>query len=202
MEAGNTITAFRAAHIVPLKKATNGLRSMVRTEKCLNSEISQRLKRMTSILRKLDRKPRMAPASMYDIGGCRAVLVNIDELRRVEKRLAKNRPPLAKRDYIVNPQTSGYRSLHMMVEYDSRCIEVQLGTPNMHAWAVTVERLGGRLDFDLKASIGPEPVLSLLRAASEAMALEEAGKIVDTRLAMRIGQLQKEVAPLLQEGSL
>ncbi len=38
----------------------------------------------------------------------------------------------------------------------------------MHDWAVTVERLGGRMHEDLKSGIGPRPVLDFLRAATEA----------------------------------
>lgn len=52
----------------------------------------------------------------------------------------------------------------------------------MHDWAVTVERLGGRLDVDLKGGIGPPEVLRLLEAISGAMAIEEAGGTVDKAL--------------------
>ncbi|GAB4336722.1 MAG: hypothetical protein Kow0010_24680 [Dehalococcoidia bacterium] len=93
------LTEFRASHAVPLIKANNGLRSMVRTEGCA-VQVSQRLKRAASIIDKLARHSTMALARMQDIGGCRAILADIDEVRRVEKRLRGLRPPLRVDDYI------------------------------------------------------------------------------------------------------
>lgn len=62
----------RAAHRLPLTKATMGLRSFVRTEHC-EIEVSQRLKRVPTIVDKLVGEPTMQLATMQDIGGCRAV---------------------------------------------------------------------------------------------------------------------------------
>lgn len=90
----------RADHRVPLTKATMGLRSVVRSEQCV-VEVSQRLKRVPTILDKLVREPTMQLANMQDIGGCRAVLNSIDEVHRVRRRLGKNRPPLRVSDYIA-----------------------------------------------------------------------------------------------------
>ncbi len=96
-----------------------GLRSVVQTEQC-RVEVSQRLKRITTILDKLSREPTMALGNMQDIGGCRAVLNSIDEVRRVEHRLKKkNRPPLGYDDYITKPRASGYRGVHVIVGYDT-----------------------------------------------------------------------------------
>jgi hypothetical protein len=44
----------------------------------------------------------------------------------------------------------------------------------MHEWAVTVERLSGRINEDLKSGSGPQELLSLFRAISEAMAIGKA----------------------------
>jgi ppGpp synthetase/RelA/SpoT-type nucleotidyltranferase len=167
----------RSAHRVPLTKATMGLRSVVRTEQC-EVEVSQRLKRVPTIIDKLGREPTMQLANMQDIGGCRAVLNSIDEVRRVQRRLVRNRPPLRVSDYIAEPRSSGYRGVHVVVEYDSRPVEVQLRTQVMHEWAITVERLGGRLGEDLKSGYGPQPVLDLMEGISEVMAVEERGGIV------------------------
>lgn len=185
------LVAHRAAFQVPLTKATMGLRSMVKTEEC-RVDVSQRLKRTNTILDKLLREPTMQLGNMQDIGGCRAVLASIDELRRVEKRLRKRRPPLDSNDYILNPRESGYRGVHVIVAYDDRPIEVQLRTRVMHEWAIAVERLGGRLDVDLKSGRGPEPVLALLSVISEAMALEEDGHRVEDDLVSEMNRLRRE----------
>lgn len=187
---------FRAAHATPLTKANMGLRSMVATEGC-RLEISQRLKRMPTIIDKLVRYPAMKLSTMQDIGGCRAILDSVDEVRRVQRRLSKNRPPIRVNDYLNEPKPSGYRSVHVIVDYDGRSIEVQLRTQVMHDWAVAVERLGGRLQADLKSSIGPPPVLRFLEAIAEAMALEEAGQAVDTVLMDRLARLREDALPFL-----
>lgn len=193
------VLAHRAAHRLPLTKATMGLRSVVRTEQCA-VEVSQRLKRVRTIVDKLVREPTMQLVSMQDIGGCRAVLNSIDEVRRVQRRLSRNRPPLRVSDYIAKPRSSGYRGVHVVVEYDNRPIEVQLRTQTMHEWAITVERLGGRLGVDLKSGLGPPPVLALLEAISEVMAIEEKGGAVSARALTRLGDLRQEAAPYLEGG--
>lgn len=192
----DTLLAFRAAHKDPLTKATMGLRSMVRTEAC-RVEVSQRLKRVPTIVGKLGREPTMQLANMQDIGGCRAVLDSIDEVRRVQRRLVKNRPARRLNDYILSPRDSGYRGVHVVVVYDNRAIEVQLRTQVMHDWAITVERLSGRLQQDLKSGRGPRPVLDLFESVSEAMALEEAGRPVEEELVARISDLRSRAIPYL-----
>ena len=193
------LLAFRAAHEVPLTKANMGLRSFVRTEGC-RVEVSQRLKRVPTIIDKLTREPTMQLANMQDIGGCRSVLDSIDEVRRVQERLSKTRPPLRVADYIVAPRTSGYRGVHVVVTYDDRPIEIQLRTQAMHEWAITVERLTGRLQVDLKSGLGPPAVLDWLGAISEAMAVEEAGQVVEPDFVIHLSELRALAVPFLEGG--
>lgn len=197
--AFDVILGWRAEHQYPLTKAAMGLRSMVASEGC-DVEVSQRLKRFPTILGKILRYPGMRLAVMQDIGGCRAVLSNIEELRRVEKRVRKNRPPIKADDYITNPKPSGYRGVHLIVQYDGRSIEVQLRTQVMHQWAIVVERLSGRLQKDLKSSRGPAEVLAYLSKASEAMAIEETGGIVDQAFLDALEDLRGKAVPYLQGG--
>lgn len=198
-DAGTVLLEHRAVHRIPLTKATMGLRSVVRTEQC-EVEVSQRLKRVPTIIDKLVREPTMQLSSMQDIGGCRAVLNSIDEVRRVQRRLSRNRPPLRVSDYVAAPRASGYRGVHVVVEYDARPVEVQLRTQAMHEWAITVERLGGRLGEDLKSGYGPPQVLQLLEVISEAMAIEEEGGIVGPDTLGRLGEFRRIAAPFLEGG--
>lgn len=103
------LVRYRAQHQLPLTKATMGLRSVVRTERAARVEVSQRLKRVPTIVEKLAREPTLALANMQETGGCRAVLASIDEMRRVQARLARNRPPVSVSDYVAEPRASGYR---------------------------------------------------------------------------------------------
>lgn len=173
---------------------------MVASEGC-EIEVTQRLKQTRTIIDKLLRYPNMHLATMQDIGGCRAVLNSIGEIRRVERRLARNRPPVGYRDYVAEPKLSGYRGVHVVVEYDGRMIEVQLRTRVMHEWAFTVERLGGRIGADLKSSRGPKEVLDLLGVISEAMAIEESGGTVEPILLERVRALRAVAEPFLRGGA-
>jgi ppGpp synthetase/RelA/SpoT-type nucleotidyltranferase len=113
------VVSFRAAHQHALAKATLGLRSIVRTVGC-DAEISQRLKRMNTIIDKLDREPTMALSNMQDIGGCRAVVSSLEDLDRIDYRLRRNRRPIGYADYVKNPRPSGYRAIHVVVPYADR----------------------------------------------------------------------------------
>lgn len=190
---------FRAAHQPSLTTATMGLRSMVRREGC-RMRVSQRLKRRGTILDKLTREPTLPLASMQDIAGCRAVLDTVDEIRRVERRLQGNRwrrPIVNVADYVTNPRPSGYRGMHIIVNYHDRMIEVQLRTLVMHTWAIAVEQYGGRLHEDLKSSRGPAEVLEWLEAVSRAMAVEEEDGAVEPALLAEITTLRQRALPFL-----
>lgn len=201
IQSGKAIAAFRiltdwrAAHSAPLASANMGLRSMVTTEGC-RVEVSQRLKRVPTILSKLAREPTLSLERMQDIGGVRAVLDTIDEVRRVESRIRKNRPPLRVDDYITSPRQSGYRGIHIIVDYRDRQIEIQLRTRVMHEWAIAVERLSGRLGENLKQD-GVHAIQNLMKAISSAMAIEEVGGIVGDDLVAEIGTLRQIAQPFL-----
>lgn len=197
----SVIQEYRAAHQYPLVKANMGLRSAVRAEHC-QVEVTQRLKRLRTIVDKLRREPTMSLTTMQDVGGCRAVLNSIDEIRRVERRLKKNRPVLGYYDYVTTPRASGYRSVHIIVGYhdredELRAVEVQLRTRPMHDWAIGVESLSGRLQVDLKSGEGPREVLDLLAALSEAMALQDLGQEVPEALRDRVRLLRPAALPYI-----
>jgi len=199
MAALDVLHQFRAEHAKPLVKANNGLRSMVKSEG-YDADVSQRLKRFSTILSKIRREPTMALSRMQDIGGCRAILPSIPAIRQVERRITRTRPVVGYSDYISTPRASGYRGVHLVVSYDDRSIEIQLRTPVMHEWAVMVERLGGRLDEDLKSGYGPGEVLAWLEMISQALAIEEAGNIVDSEMVDRITALRGEAIPIIERG--
>ncbi|WP_345493834.1 RelA/SpoT domain-containing protein [Nocardia callitridis] len=163
-------------------------------------KVSQRLKRTPTILDKLKREPTMALSTMADIGGCRAVLNNVDELRRVQRRWEQRDRAVRTRDYIVAPRDTGYRAVHIIVQYDERLIEVQLRTRAMHEWAFMVETVTGRLNVDVKGGRGPDEVQRWFKAVSEAMAIEESGGVVSGTLAANVTTLREQAEPLLKRG--
>lgn len=119
--------------------------------------VSQRLKRMPRLIRKLDRKEGSKLARLEDIGGCRAVLATGQELERVHRRLKKRWAGqiVRERDYIAEPKSTGYRAVHLVVLRDERRIEVQLRTTSQQAWADAIERADARLGMTLKDGEGP-----------------------------------------------
>lgn len=199
-EALDVLIAFRALHQRPLTSANMGLRSMVKTTGCIEPEVTQRLKRIPTVLNKLTREPTLALAKMQDLGGCRAVLQSPAEVYRVRDRLVSRGRVEGVSDYIASPRASGYRGVHVIVLYHGRKIEVQLRTQIMHQWAVTVEALSGVLGRDVKSGSGPEAVQKLMETISRAMALEEHGGVVDDVLLEELRVARVAATPYLVGG--
>ena len=201
VQALDVLWAWRAAHAQPLQAASMGLRSRVTTAGCSEiRRVSQRLKRVPTIIDKLGREPDMSLGRMQDIGGCRAVLADLGEVYRVLDRYRKRAAPEVARvyDYIAEPKKSGYRAVHVIVRYHGRLIEVQLRTHVQHEWAYTVESVTSRFGLAIKSGGGPEPVRAWFQAVSEAMALEENGRPVDSDLLERVITLRQQAQPYLQ----
>lgn len=166
VKAIEILDQWRASHAMPLQKATMGLRSRVRTAKCPGAQVSQRLKRRPTMIDKLRREPAMQLTTMHDIGGCRAVLDSVEEVRAVQRRWYMHKGQLQGQvhreyDYLKSPKTSGYRGIHLVVKYDGFPIEVQLRTRLQHAWATAVEQVGAAIHHDLKSGEGPPEILAL-----------------------------------------
>jgi len=193
--AREVVEAYRSAHAVPMHSAYMGLRSCLITEG-LDLDLSRRLKRLPTIEDKLRRLPLMDLSSMQDVGGCRAVLNSQEEVQRVVARfvansLKRNKKPDKIKDYVVQPQDSGYRAIHIYTRYHGRRIEVQLRTREQHSWAKIVESLTSNTGIDFKSGDGPDEVHDLLRNLSELGSLRVPGQppseaMMDilTRLAM------------------
>ena len=101
-----------------------------------------RVKRIESIISKLQREPKMQLSRMSDIAGCRCILQSNDKVYTLKKKLEKRLCVKHINDYISSPKYNGYRSLHLIVslsENDSKTIEIQLRCLNDHNWATLVE---------------------------------------------------------------
>lgn len=197
LEAHAALHEWRACHSYPLQKATMGLRSRVRTEGCQDPRISQRLKRRPTIIDKLVRQPRMQLTTMQDIAGCRAVLESIDEVERVAHRWHRTGRGRVEReyDYIDQPQPTGYRAIHLVVQYDGYPVEVQLRTKNQHAWGVGVESVGSALGYDLKSGEGPDQVLELFRHFGDLLAVVDGNAEFSYETFARTMTLARQVPP-------
>ena len=109
------IDNWRSSHAYPLHVFYMNLRGKVGSRKDIL--VAERLKRLESIVGKLQREEGMNLYRMQDIGGCRMVVPTVDEVYQYSQRFQKSRirHELKKvNDYIQNPKKSGYRSLHLI----------------------------------------------------------------------------------------
>jgi putative GTP pyrophosphokinase len=167
--------AFRAFHARPLARVNAGLRYYVRKAGMTEPDVTQRLKRSSTILNKLQREPTMQLSKMEDIGGVRAILDQqrqVDEVRRCLER-APRWEIRRVRDYVSDPKADGYRAVHIIVVKDGCYIEIQLRTPWQDAWAQSVEQDTRRLRAGLKFGAGPADLRRYYRLVSELFAMRE-----------------------------
>lgn len=127
---------------------------------------SSRVKSYGSVMEKLHRKGlredmEMVQERINDLVGIRAVCSYTDDLYEVATLLCaqKDVKLIKEKDYIKEPKTSGYRSLHLIVEVPI-CLgegtqwvkmEVQLRTAAMDYWA--------NLDYQLQYKKGKKKAL-------------------------------------------
>lgn len=136
---------WRAAHAYPLQVICSNLR--LRNP---NAIVVQRLKRLESITGKIERFPDMSLYRMQDLGGCRVIVDTIEQVYEAVNKYKNSRiRHILKReyDYIQNPKESGYRSYHMVYQFQSdkketynknMLIEIQFRTKLQHIWVITL----------------------------------------------------------------
>lgn len=205
VRAFEAMIVFRESFQLPLKKTVMGLRSMVRSEspkleEGANLPVVQRLKRQEQIIHKLGRFQTSKLSNMGDIGGCRAVLSNRDQVDGVVRRIRKNWEIQGKvRDMRDEPSPHGYRAVHVIVVRDGRRIEIQLRDPREHEWAVAVERTGARLGIGLKEGEGPADLKEYFRLASLGMYRDSVGLPSDPDLEARFAEIREQIRPYFRK---
>jgi hypothetical protein len=198
------INNWRTSHNFPLNTFQRRLRDIA---KKINAEslIAQRIKRLASIKLKLQLQPNMKMSQMQDLGGCRAIMKDIQELdgiieiykhesRGIKHTLHKEQ------DYITNPKLSGYRGVHLIYKYGSdkstdfkdMRIEIQIRTLLQHAWATAVETVGTFIKMPLKSSLGDSGWLRFFTLMGSAMAIAE-GKAIVPGTSENIDKLRQEI---------
>lgn len=75
LHAVNVVSQWRVSHARPLDTFRNNLRRRVGS----SGIVAQRLKRLPSIVSKLERLPGIRLSRMQDIGGCRAIVTSADD---------------------------------------------------------------------------------------------------------------------------
>ena len=182
-EATVVIDNWRAAHAYPLHVIYTNLRRMSNNKSDII--VSERLKRLDSIINKLKREPSMSLWSMQDLGGCRYVVPTIKDVYMSAEQYESSRKrhvKVSEDDYIKNPKLSGYRSYHIVYEYKSdvndtynknMMIEIQFRTHLQHVWATAVETMGLFTKQAIKSGQGPDDVKRFFALVSSLFAIRE-----------------------------
>lgn len=162
-----------------------------------NSIVSQRLKRVSSIIKKLNRKynskePSLKLSQIQDIAGCRAVVKDYSISKKLFEKYVKGKNLKHKflkfNDYVTYPKSDGYRSFHLVYEfrsdkgkniYNGRKVEIQIRTKIQHMWATAVETVDFFTRQSLKLNEGKPEWAEFFRLVSSAFAIEENCPIVN-----------------------
>lgn len=153
-ETLNELQNYRISHKDTLARVFNVLCNINRKMSKENI-VTYRIKRFESIIGKLYRYPEMQFSRMWDIGGCRCIVNNNEEVYKLKELIEKNDNLTIRKinDYIDTPQSEGYKSLHLYISLKSdtrTVIELQVRNKEDHNWATLVEITDLLFDAKLK----------------------------------------------------
>ena len=182
---------WRAIHRYPMHIFKKRLKMV--SEKIDKNALSvQRLKRLPSVLKKLQRiyhgdKPTMKLSQMQDIAGCRAVMPNVNLARKLYRESYiqgdLKHKKVNEKDYITYPKEDGYRSIHIIYryktnkkgkkEYNGLLIEIQIRSKLQHLWATAIETVDFFTRQAIKSNEGQKEWVDFFRLVSSAFAIIE-----------------------------
>lgn len=179
---------WEAVPDTPLQNVSMKLREL--TQDTREAKVSHRLKRSDRIINKLVHYQDMKLARMEDIGGCRVVVPNLGQLRRLEDRIRtvwrEDLKPDRGHDYVDRPKDTGYRAVHLVLDQGGRLIEIQLRTINQNRWAELVEDHENRTGEMLKRGVGDPMMLDTFVVMGEALAYIDRGERLPNELLRRL----------------
>ena len=181
--ATDVLANWRAAHAYPINTFQATLRTRLKNG-FGKSIVAQRLKRTPSILAKLRRFPGMQLSRMQDIGGLRAVVGAVAQVRRLERLYRDTgfaHRLVSSKNYVDDPKEDGYRSVHLIYRYsndrapayEGLQLELQIRSRLQHEWATAVETMGTFLGQALKSGQGEQAWRKFFSTASAALAAQE-----------------------------
>ncbi len=197
IQAMSILDNWRASHSYPMHIFQTRLFTYSK-QLDKDSIIAQRLKRVPSILFKLNRKydgreATMKLSQMQDIGGCRAILSSVTLARELcDKYFLRSdlkHELVNKKDYIASPKQDGYRGLHLIYAYKSDkskadfnglLVEIQIRSKLQHIWATAVETVDFFTRQSIKCSEGEKNWADFFKLVSSAFArLENCPQVPD-----------------------
>ena len=207
-EALKIVNNWRGIHAFPLNTFQMGLRR--RGGRFSNDVVvAQRIKRLSSIQLKLSLRDTMKLTQMQDIGGCRAILEDVQKVESLVNSFKNSdlkHKLLTEDNYIHSPKVSGYRGVHLVYSYNSDRsetynglkIEMQIRSQLQHAWATSVEVVGTLVDQALKSSLGDPGWLRFFQLMSSELARKEGAPIVPGT-PVSISEAREELSHLVRQ---
>jgi ppGpp synthetase/RelA/SpoT-type nucleotidyltranferase len=208
---------WRAAHNYPLNGISIVLKQ--RASRVAGRPINpvQRLKRIESVEKKLRVRSDITLSSMQDIGGCRAILGSVAEVRALRDLYAKGNLThelKQQNDYIERPKKDGYRGIHLIYYFggkegnerarlyaDRRMqVEIQIRTMLQHYWATAVETAETftRTPMKSQRDENTTPWRQFFARVSSCFAYEEGCPLVP-KMTKDIAQVRAELRELEQQ---
>lgn len=174
---------WRSLHSYVMKIIYVNLKRRVSKMNITNVIIAQRLKRAPSILSKLNRFPKMKLSRMQDIAGVRIIVKDIPGIYKIRDNINKQfqHDICHEKNYINDPKSDGYRSLHITfkvdnltkTEFNGLNVELQIRTKLQHQWATAVEIIGLYKKESYKSGLGDDKTREFLCLCSNLFAISE-----------------------------
>lgn len=203
--AWEVLDYWRSLHQTPLHYIAKNLTTHARRvdKNCL---VVRRLKRAPSIFSKLNRESDLTLRKMQDIGGCRAIVVDLAAVQKLKKSFQESRQnhKLERiKDYIAKPKASGYRGIHLIYKFQSADsvnqafnglrVEIQIRTIQQHIWATAVEIVGIIIKQSIKSSQAELHWIEFFKHMSAAMACDEMKQQIPVDTLNEIVRLEKKL---------
>lgn len=207
-EALGIVNQWRACHAYPLNTFKTTLR--LKAKKYEGSLVAQRLKRLPTIVDKLQRLPTMKLTQMQDIGGARVVVAGVKEVKQLQAEYKQNgrfsHELKDEDDYIEKPKPDGYRGVHLIYRYNNTLarnaqaekykglyIELQIRSYLQHTWATAVETVGTLKNESIKTGKGNREWREFFELISSAFAVIEGSSVLPQHSGMTAGQIFKKI---------
>ncbi len=167
--------------------------------------ITQRIKRVHSVILKLKRFPQMQLSTMDDIVGARIVLPDSGDVFKLVSALKerKSKHKLLKlNNYTAHPKKDGYRSIHAVYGADkspSIQIEIQLRSLLQHYWATGVEIFGTLEKTSFKTGQGSDSWGEFFKLLSSQFAIKEGTSVLEEHERLSKSQINFQLVKMIRK---
>ena len=161
--------------------------------------ITQRLKRVHSIILKLKRFENMQLSTMDDVAGLRIVVDSIEQVKNLtnvlKEKIGKHKI-IKLNNYITHPKDDGYRSVHIIYKVNktpSVHIELQIRSMLQHYWATGIEVFGTLEKTSFKTGDGELEWREFFELLSSRFAIKEGATVLSQHEILTSVQIEKKL---------